>query len=76
MSEIPNESNFVHFAIVVDNEVTTVLSMFEENLAAIAGLSSDPKVVLIPNEIANLVVGTTPNNPWTWDGESFIPPSA
>ena len=76
MSETSEEMKMVHFAVVVEGEVAAVLSMYENSQAAIAGLSSDPKIVVVPEEMADYLRSSTPMSPWTWDGEKFIAPES
>lgn len=77
MSDTPEQQPTIHsFALVVDGEVAQVIGIMENAEATIAALNSNPKVVPIPSEIADIVSASSLFNPWSWDGEKFIAPES
>ena len=74
MSDVPvrriSDSNMMAFAVVVDGEVAFAMRYPQEAENAVAALSSDPQIVLVPEELKTSVVAG-----WTFDGVDFIPPT-
>jgi len=62
------------FAYVVDGEVGHVHFMANAILNAIAVMSSDPKVVIIPEEIVE-EISKNAGLGWTYVDGNFIPPT-
>lgn len=71
-SSVPriNEATMSVFAVVVDGEVAFAMRYPQEAENAVAALSSDPQIVLVPEELKTSVVAG-----WTFDGVDFIPPA-
>lgn len=64
-----NVETMKSFAVVVDGEVAFAMRYPAEAENVIAALSSEPKIVLVPDELKEQVV-----NGWTFDGQNFLPP--
>lgn len=65
-TDSPQEWEF--FAFIIDEEVAVVMPMHKSNMPAhVAALSSDPKVVIVPDELKNIV-----KSGWKYSQESFI----
>ncbi len=62
--------NMKAFAVIVEGDVAFTMRHPIEVESIIAALSSDPKIVEVPDDLKNNV-----EFGWTFDGTNFIPPS-
>jgi len=64
-TDYPQDWEF--FAFVIDGEVAVVMPMHKTNMPAhVAALSSNPKVIVLPEELKNVV-----KSGWKYSNENF-----